>query len=127
MHTLLHLAALAATILVLSRFLPGVRIRGLSTAVVVAIVFSVLNLCLGWAIRAALFVPALFTLGVLFLFVPFIVNLVMLWLTDKLLASFRIDSMRSLFLSAGTITVVNWFFTTSLSHSMCAHCSHFGA
>jgi uncharacterized membrane protein YvlD (DUF360 family) len=125
MHTLLHLAALAATILVLSRFLPGVRIRRISTAVVVAVVFSVLNLCLGWAIRAVLFVPALFTLGILFLFVPFIVNLVMLWLTDKLLSSFRIDTMRALVISAGIITAVNWFFTTPYSHSICAHCSHF--
>jgi putative membrane protein len=129
MHTLLHLAALAVTVLVLSRFLPGFNIRRVSTAAVVAVVFSVVNFLLGWAITAAvkavLFVPALFTLGILFVFVPFIVNLVLLWLTDKLLASFRVDSLRALVVAAGAITVVNWFFASSYGVRFCAHCSHF--
>jgi putative membrane protein len=124
MHTLLHLAALAVTVLVLSRFVPGFRIRRVSTAVVVALVFSVLNFFLAWAIRAVLYVPALFTLGVLFVFVPFIVNLILLWVTDKLLASFRVDSLRALLISAGAITVVNWFFSSTYAHQFCAYCSH---
>lgn len=90
MYALLHVAILAMTVFLLARLLPDVRLRGAGTAVVVAIVFSVLNFFLGWLIRAVLFVPALLTLGLLFLFVPFIVNMVLLWLTDKLLASFEI-------------------------------------
>ena len=58
MYMLLHLAALAATVLLLARFLPGVRIRTRGTAVLVAVVFSLLNFFLGWIIQAALFVPA---------------------------------------------------------------------
>src|SRR5579862_2670111 len=89
MLPLLHLAILTVTIVVLTRLLPSVRIKSAGTAVVVAIVFSVLNFFLGWFIRALLVVPALLTLGLLFLFVPFIVNTVLLWLTDKLLSSFE--------------------------------------
>jgi putative membrane protein len=110
MHTILHLLTLAATILVLSRLLPNVRIRSSGTSVVVAIVFSVLNLLLGKLIGAVLFVPAILTFGLLFLFVPFIVNTVLLWATDKLLASFEIGSPRALFVSAAAITVVNGLF-----------------
>jgi putative membrane protein len=114
MYVLVHLAILAATIFVLTRLLPTVRIRSAGTSVVVAIVFSLLNFFLGWVIRALLFVPALLTLGLLFLFVPFIVNTVLLWLTDKILASFEIEDRRSLFLCALVITVVNGLFYAPL-------------
>jgi putative membrane protein len=98
----------------LSRWLPAVRIRSTGTAVVVAVVFSVLNFFLGWFIRAMLFVPAVFTLGLLFLFVPFIVNTIVLWLTDKLLPSFEIAGVGALCLSAAAITVVNGIFYAPL-------------
>ena len=96
MYPLIHMAVLAVTILVLARLLPSVRIRSAGTAVLVAVVFSVLNFFLGWLIRAMLFVPALLTLGLLFFFVPFIVNTVLLWLTDKAIGSFEIRSLRGL-------------------------------
>jgi putative membrane protein len=118
MHTILHLAVLSLTIFGLSRWLPNfVYIRSAGTAVVVAIVFSVLNFFLGWAIKAVLFVPALLTLGLLFLFVPFIVNTVVLWLTDKALASFEITTTRALLLSAAVITLVNFVFYTPVFQS----------
>jgi putative membrane protein len=110
MYTILHLAALGFTILVLSRLLPAVRLRSVGTALLVAIVFTVLNFFLGWFIRAVLFVPALLTLGLLFLFVPFIVNTVVLWLTDKLVRSFEITTLAGLLLTSGAITVVNGAF-----------------
>ena len=106
-HLLLHIAVLTGTILLLARVLPSVRVKSIGTAIVVAIVFSVLNVLLGWFIRAVLFVPALFTLGLLFFFVPFIVNSILLWLTDKLIGSFTIDTFGSLLLSAAAITLVN--------------------
>jgi putative membrane protein len=111
MNTLLHIATLAVTVLAIARFLPDVEVKGVGTAVVVSIVFSVLNFFLGWAIHALLFLPALLTLGLLFFFIPFIVNTVVLWLTDKLIASFEIKSLRGLLTSAAAITIVNWIFS----------------
>jgi putative membrane protein len=108
MHTLLQVAALAVTVFSISRLLPGVEVKGVKTAVIVAVVFSLLNFALGWVIHAVLFVPALLTLGLLFFFVPFIVNTVMLWLTDKLIGDFEIKNLRALLISSGAITVVNW-------------------
>jgi putative membrane protein len=110
MQTLLHLALLTATLLGIARFLPGVEVKGVKSAVIVAVVFSVLNLLLGWFIKGVLFVPALLTLGLLFFFIPFIINAVLLWLTDKLVDSFELKSPRALFLSAAVITAVNWLW-----------------
>ncbi|HLK41521.1 MAG TPA: phage holin family protein [Polyangiaceae bacterium] len=119
MNTLLHLAVLSVTFLLLSRFFTSVRIRSARAAVVVAIAFSVLNFFLGFVlsaiVHAALFVPALLTLGLLFLFVPLLVNAILLWLTDKLLASFQITSLGGLFGSAAVITLVNGLFLACCS------------
>src|SRR5580704_14178757 len=106
---LLHLAALAATVLILSRVVPGVHIRSPLTAVTVAAVFSVLNFFLGWFIRALLILPGILTLGLLFFFLSFIVNTALLWLTDKLMKSFEIGTTRSLLVSSAAITLVNSF------------------
>jgi putative membrane protein len=118
MYTLLHLAVLTLTILGLARFLPGVQIRSTASAVVVAVVFSLLNFFFGWVVKVALFVPAILTLGLLFLFLPFIVNAVMLWLTDKLLRAFDIDSLGALLFSAAVITLVNFAFQVALHRHM---------
>src|SRR3982750_1134007 len=103
----LHLVVLTATVLLLARFLPSVRVKSVGAAIIVAIVFSLLNFFLGWFIRAVLFVPALFTFGLLFFFVPFIVNAVLLWLTDKLIKSFSIEGVRGWLTPAAGITAVN--------------------
>jgi putative membrane protein len=120
-NTLLHLGALALTILVLSRLLPDVRIRSATTAVVVAVVFSILNFFLGWLIKLVLVVPTILTLGVLWFFVPFIVNAVVLWLTDKLLRSFEIRTTRGLLLSAAVLTVVSSLFDASFHFRWMRH------
>jgi putative membrane protein len=118
MYILLHLAVLTLTVLALARLLPGVHIQSMSTAVVVAVVFSLLNFFFGWLIKVALFVPAILTLGLLFLVLPFIVNAILLWLTDKLLRAFEIDSTGSLLLSALVITLVNGAFHIALHPHM---------
>jgi len=110
MLTLLHLATLTAAVLILTRVLPGFRIRSPVTAVAVAVVFSLINWSIGWLIRWMLFLPAILTLGLLFLILPFIVNAIVLWLTDLVVASFEIEDSRTLWLAAGAITLVNFLF-----------------
>jgi putative membrane protein len=109
MATLIHLAALSGLIVLLSRFLPGVRVRSTGSAVLVAVVFSVLNFLVGWLVTffvsAALFLPAIFTFGLLFFAIPLVVNAVLLWVTDKFLDSFEIRGLKPLFLAALAITI----------------------
>jgi putative membrane protein len=110
MYTLLHLVLLTVTVLVLARLLPDVRVKSVGAALVVAVVFSVLNFFLSWLITVLLVVPAILTLGLLFLILPFVINAILLWLTDKLVSAFEIDSVGSLLFSAGVITAVNAVF-----------------
>jgi len=107
MYMLLHLAVLTLTIVALARTLPDVQVKSVGSAFIVAIVFSVLNFFLGWFIKLMLVVPTILTLGLLILFIPFIVNTILLWLTDKVLSTFKIHSLASLLMSAGAITAVN--------------------
>jgi putative membrane protein len=119
MYTLLHLATLTLTVLALARVFSSVKVRSVGSAVAVAVVFSLLNFFLGWLIRVALFLPAILTLGLLFLVLPFIVNTILLWLTDKVMRSFEIETMGGLLASAAVITVVNGFFHLALhAHRM---------
>src|SRR5262245_17228118 len=122
MFTILHLAAITATVLLLARFLPSVKIRCVGSAIVVGVVFSLLTFFLGWLLRAELFVPAILTLGLLFLFIPFIIDAVLLWLTDKLIGSFEIETMGGLLVSAAVITFVNGLFYFAVhNHGLYAH------
>jgi len=123
MYTVLHLAALTVTVLALSRIFSTVRVKSVGSAFLVAVVFSVLNVLLGWLIRAFLFVPAVLTLGLLFLFIPFIVNAVLLWLTDKLLAAFEIQTTGALLASAAVVTLVNGVFHMALHAQRLGHVS----
>ena len=119
MYTILHLAALTVTVLLLARIFPSVHVRSVGSAVAVAVVFSLLNFFLGWAIRLVLVVPAILTLGLLFLIFPFVVNTILLWLTDKLLRSFEIETMGGLLASSAIITLVNGFLQVGLhAHRM---------
>jgi putative membrane protein len=110
MRMLLHLAVLTVTVLLASRYITGVRVKSAPAALGVAVVFSLLNFLIGWLIKAALFLPAILTLGLLFLVLPLIANVILLWLTDKVLHVLDIEDARALWLMAILITVVNGLF-----------------
>jgi putative membrane protein len=107
MITLIRLAAIAATLLLLATVLPGIRIKSKKTAVIVAVVFSVLNVFLGWLVAWILVLPALLTLGLLFLVFPLIINTVMLWLTDVFIDDFEITDTKTLLITSVAITFAN--------------------
>lgn len=108
MSVLIKLAVLAGVILALARFLPGVRIQRPSVAVVAAVIFSLLNFLLGWLIAAGLVLISPLTLFLLLLVLPFALNTVLLWLTDKLMHTLEFRDLPSLLLSSGAITLANW-------------------
>ena len=110
MYILLHMAVLTVTVLAMTRLVPSVKVKSIGSAIMVALVFSVLNVLFGWFIRVLLIIPAILTLGLLFLFFNLIVNTVLLWLTDKVMRSFEIETFGGLLSAAAMITVANWLF-----------------
>jgi len=120
MYILLHMAVLTVTVLAMTRLVPSVKVKSIGSAIMVALVFSVLNVLFGWFIRALLIIPAILTLGLLFLFFNLIVNTVLLWLTDKVMRSFEIETFGGLLSAAAMITLANWLFHRAVQ-------SHFAA
>ncbi len=85
----------------LASALPGVRVKSFGTAVTVAMVYGLLNYFLFRLIALIAFVPMLLSFGLFGL----VINAFMLWLTDKLIDDFEIDSIRMTFLMALLLTV----------------------
>jgi putative membrane protein len=110
-HMLVHFAVLTGLVLLLAYVLPGVRVNSTKGAALVAMVFGGLNWATGgivaWLLRGVLFIPAILTFGVAWLLVPFLVNVTLLWLTDKLLDAFELRDGRTLMIAAAVITVAN--------------------
>jgi len=80
--------------------IPGVKLKGLGTAVGAAVVFVLINFFFGWLFKTMLVIG---TLGLAFLALNFLTNLVVLFFTDD----FEIKSFGSLFLATLWLTVAN--------------------
>lgn len=98
----------AAAFLAVSKLLPGFRIGSFATALVVSAVYSILHVALHFILFKVLWLLTLplviLTLGLVF----FAVNAVILWLTDRIVEDFNIDSTAALIVAAVLLTIVNW-------------------
>jgi putative membrane protein len=98
----------AAAFLAVSKLMPGFRIGSFGTALVVSAVYSILHIVLHFILFEVLWIltiiPVILTLGIIF----FVVNAVILWLTNKLIEDFDIDSTATLLMAAVLLTIVNW-------------------
>ena len=97
---------LSIVVFIVASVLPGIRLKGFSTAILVAIVYSILN-----TIHSFFAFPfVLITLG-LFIFV---INVLVLWITDKLLEDFEIQNFGTTIVASLLITFCNlilrWLF-----------------
>jgi putative membrane protein len=109
-HWLVHLLISALIILAVSKLVPGVKLRSFGTAIVVALVLGVLGVVLGWALTLVFSIVALpailLTFGLALILVRLIVNMILLWLTDKLIEGFEIDGMGTLLIASLVISVL---------------------
>jgi putative membrane protein len=84
----------------LASALPGVRVKSFGAAVTVALVYGLLNYFLFGLIALISFIPMLLSFGLFGL----VINAFLLWLTDKLIDDFEIDSLGMTFLMAAVLT-----------------------
>ena len=85
----------------LATALPGVRLKSLGTALTVVLVYGLLNYFLFWLIALIAFIPMLLSIGLFGL----VINAFLLWLTDKLIDDFEIDSIRMTLIMAVLLTL----------------------
>ena len=110
MHLVWNLLLLSLAVFAVSRFLPGIRCKHFGTAVAVAVVYSIVNFIIGWFLVLISLPAIVLTLG-LFLFV---INAVLLFVTDKLIEDFEIVDFGTTILAAFLITIAHsilkWIF-----------------
>jgi putative membrane protein len=109
---LLTMGVVTIAVLVAEAVMPGVRVRRMGTALLVALVFGLLNLFVRWIVTgvlAILLLPAaVLTLGLAYLVLGLLVNAVLLYFTDKLMAGFELRGLGSLLGTAALISVSGW-------------------
>ena len=110
MSTLINLLILSAAVFLVANFLPGIRIKNFMTAVIVAIVYSVINFFIGWLLVLISLPLLIVTFGLFKL----IINAGLLWATDQMIDDFEIKDFFTTVLAALCITVVDsllkWVF-----------------
>lgn len=110
MDLILHVLLLGAVIFFIAEALPGITIDGFGTALVVAVVYGLINVFLGTVLKIISFPFIFITLGVFLL----LINTFLLWLTDQLVDDFEIDNLGTTFVAAVIITlsdsVLGWVF-----------------
>ena len=100
----------AGLLYALASALPGVRLKSYGTAVIVALVYGLLSYFLFWLIALIAFIPMLLSFGLFGL----VINAFLLWLTDKLIDDFEIDSAKTTLIMAVLLAVGKWLLSVLL-------------
>ena len=93
----------AVSLTIIAKFLPGFRVKSFVTAMLVAAVYGILHLLLFWLLAIIAFIPRLLTFGLFDL----VINAFLLYLTDKLVADFKIDTLLTTLIGAVLLTILN--------------------
>ena len=89
-------------VLVLAHFMPGVRIAGFTTALIVAVVLGLLNIFIKPIIVLFTLPVTVFTLGLFLL----VINALMVLLCTKIVGGFEVDTFITAFLFSIVLSVL---------------------
>ena len=108
MSFLIRLLVLAIVVYGVAMILPGIKLKGFGAALSVSVIYSLLNFILYkvfFFIGIPLMILSIFTLGL----VGWIVNAILLVITDKILDGFELAGFGTALLAAFVISLVNMF------------------
>ena len=101
---------LSLAIFLVAKLLPGIHLKGFGSAVIVALVYSLINYLVGWLLLLLMLPAVIITFGLF----KFVINAVLLWITDKLIDDFEIEGFGTTLIAAFLITFVDlilrWIF-----------------
>lgn len=100
---IVNILILSVAVFLVSSYLPGIRIKNYMTAVMAAIVYSIINFLVGWLLVVLSLPFIIITFGLFKL----VINAFLLWLTDKFLEDFEIKNFLTTFVAAVLITTVD--------------------
>lgn len=100
---IINILILSVAVFLVAQLLPGIRVKNFFTAIIVAIVYSLINFFTGWLLVLLTLPFMIITFGLFKL----VINTFMLWLTDKIMDDFEINDILTTFIAASLITVVD--------------------
>ena len=107
---IVHFLLLGAVIFALAEILPGLHVEGYGTALVVAVVYGLINVTLGTVLMFFALPFMLLTVGLFKL----VINTFLLWMTAELIEDFEIEDLGTTFIAAILITLSDtmlaWMF-----------------
>lgn len=107
---IINVLILSVAVFLVAQLLPGIRVKNFYTAIIVAIVYSLINFFTGWLLVLLSLPFMIITFGLFKL----VINAFMLWLTDQLMEDFKISDLLTTFIAAFLITLVDsamqWMF-----------------
>ncbi len=110
MHIIWSIALLSVAIFAVARFLPQIHIKSFGTAIIVAIVYGALSFFFGWLLMFLTLPAVIITFGLF----KFVINAFLLWLTDRLIDDFEIETIGMTLVAAFLITILDsllhWLF-----------------
>ena len=110
MSTLANILILSVAVFLVANVIPGIWMKNYGTAVIVAVVYSVVNFLFGWLLILLSLPFMIITFGLFKL----VINAILLWATDKLIEDFKIKDFFTTFIAALCITLVDslirWVF-----------------
>ena len=93
----------SVAVFLVANFLPGIQIKNFMTAIVVALVYSLINYCTGWMLMILSLPFMIITFGLF----KFVINAFLLWVTDKMIDDFEIKDIFTTFIAAFLITIID--------------------
>ena len=107
---ILHILCFAAVIVGIAKLLPGMYVESYGTSIIVAIVYGLINVTLGFVLKLLGLPFIVITLGVFLI----VINTFLLWITDQLIEGFEIEDIGTTFVAALLITladsILSWIF-----------------
>jgi putative membrane protein len=105
MLIILNLVFLSLAVFVVASIMPSIHIKNFWTAIIVAVVYSIVNFLTGWFFVLLSLPFIIITFGIF----KFVINAILLWITDRLIEDFKIDGFGSTLVAAVLITVIDSF------------------
>jgi putative membrane protein len=93
----------AVSLTVISNLLPGFRLKSFTTALIVAGIYGILQVLFTSILKIIFFLPMFLTFGLF----AFFINAFLLFITDKLVDDFEIDSLTNTLIGAVLLTLLS--------------------
>jgi len=108
-----NLLILSVVIFAIAKLLPAIRIKSFATAVVVAVIYSVINIALELLLKHV-HLPPILNEAVVIGLVRILINAVLLWVTDMLIKDFKIKNFGWTLVASLLITLTCYLINTFL-------------